>query len=229
MYATVLRGQSGCMDAHTQTRVGLHAVAEGVLAGPQYQRSGTIRLRVLQGGFGTVAEPGVRVSGTEAVSGDGRRARLAGTPRDVAAAIGLTHAVPDIYGDHAQLGPDDPIAVDALAAARIAAWFERGRQALASVAPAQVPVLWPEHFDLAATVDEVNLGVSPGDGFSAEPYAYVGPWDFDPAAPGYADSPFWSTPFGAVLPIEAAPDSTALARFFRAGLMFVAQRRRQES
>ena len=38
------------------------------------------------------------------------------------------------------------------------------------------PVLWPEHFDLAIDVDEVNYGVSPGDGYHGAPYAYVGPW-----------------------------------------------------
>jgi len=229
MYATVLPGQSGSMDAHTRTRVSLHAVAEGVLAGPQYERSGTIRLRVLQGGFGTITEPGLRVSGTDVVASDGRRAALTGTPRELAEALGVSYCVPDLYGDHAELGPHDPIAVDDLAAARIAAWFERGRQALVTAAPGQQPVLWPEHFDLAVTADEVNLGVSPGDGFSADPYAYVGPWDFDAAAQGYADSPFWSAPFGAVLPMAAAPDADALARFFRTGLTFVAQRRRQET
>ena len=37
------------------------------------------------------------------------------------------------------------------------------------------PVLWPEHLDVAITVDEVNYGISPGDDAIAEPYAYVGP------------------------------------------------------
>jgi hypothetical protein len=39
----------------------------------------------------------------------------------------------------------------------------------------------------------VNLGGSPGDGFSDEPYLYVGPWTSD--RPG--DSEFWNAPFGA--------------------------------
>ena len=39
----------------------------------------------------------------------------------------------------------------------------------------------------------VNVGGSPGDGFSAEPYLYVGPWTED--RPG--DPAYWNAPFGA--------------------------------
>ena len=44
--------------------------------------------------------------------------------------------------------------------------------------------LWPEHFDLAVDVElaggrHVNVGFSPGDRFSDEPYVYVGPQDID--------------------------------------------------
>lgn len=216
------------MDTHTRTRTSLHGVAEALLAGPQFERSGTIRLRVLQGGFATVAEPMLRVAGDQVVSADGHRVPLSGSFAAVAEAIGVPFTKPDIYGDHSPMTEDDDVEVDGMAAARIAAWFERGRQALTTVARAQAPVLWPEHFDLAVTVDEVNLGVSPGDGFSSEPYAYVGPWDFDPDAEPYSDSPFWSAPFGAVLRIDAAPDANALARFFSAGQTFVAQHRRQQ-
>jgi len=216
------------MDTHTRTRTSLHGVAEGLLAGPQYERSGTIRLRVLQGGFATVAEPMLRVAGGQVVSADGRRVPLAGSFGAVADALGVTFTKPGLYRDHSSATESDEVHVDEVAAARIASWFERGRQALTTVARAEAPVLWPEHFDLAVTVDEVNLGVSPGDGFSAEPYAYVGPWGFDPQAEPYVDSPFWSAPFGAVLRIDAAPDANALARFFSAGQTFVAQHRRQQ-
>lgn len=214
------------MDTHSRTRISLHGVAEGLLAGPQYERSGTIRLRVLQGGFATVAEPMLRVSGDQVVGADGARVPLTGTFGAVAESLGVPFVLPDLYGDHAGVGESDTVEIDVAAAARIAAWFERGRQALTTVARAQAPVLWPEHFDLAVTVDEINLGVSPGDGFSSEPYAYVGPWDFDADAEPYADSPFFSAPFGAALRIDAAPDADALARFFAAGLSFVAAHRR---
>ena len=39
-------------------------------------------------------------------------------------------------------------------------------------------MLWPEHFDVAVTDNEVNYGVSAGDDGHPLPYAYVGPWDF---------------------------------------------------
>jgi hypothetical protein len=66
---------------------------------------------------------------------------------------------------------------------------------------AATPVrLFPEHFDVAIDVlarpgQRVNLGGSPGDSFSSEPYLYVGP--FTAERPG--DKAFWNTPFGAAL------------------------------
>ncbi|MGB9373232.1 MAG: hypothetical protein WCA82_03615 [Jiangellales bacterium] len=214
------------MDAYTRTRVSLHAVAEGVLAGPQHERSSTIRLRALQGGFATVAEPSLRVAGTEVVTAAGDRVALTGTFADVAVAAGVIYTVPALYGDHAPVGPTDEVVVDAVSAARIASWFDRGRQALLAVAPAQTPVLWPEHFDLAVTVEQVNLGVSPGDGYHAEPYAYVGPWDYDASLPGYAAATMFNAPFGAVRSMQECPDVDSMVRFFAAGRSAVARARR---
>ena len=60
----------------------------------------------------------------------------------------------------------------------------------------------------------MNLGASPGDGSSAEPYLYVGPWG--PRRPG--DPAFWNAPFGAVLgyaELRAAADPV------EAGLAFL--------
>lgn len=208
------------MDVYTLTRVGLHGVAEGVLAGPQMRESGTIRLRVLQGGFATTREPMLRVAGTSLVLGTGERIPLAGTFRTLAEAAGVAFTQPDIYTDHAAVTADDDVLVDDAAAARISAWFDRGRQALASFAPAQTAVLWPEHFDLAITAGEVNYGVSPGDGFLDEPYAYVGPWSFD------ASSPFWNAPFGAVRTAAELPSPESMARFFRNGQEQAARRDR---
>ena len=101
------------MDAYTRTRVSLHAVAEGILAGPQYERSATIRLRPLQGGFATVAEPTLRVAGTELVTDTGARVALQGTFSEAAAKAGVTFTVPTLYGDHAPVGAHDEISVDA--------------------------------------------------------------------------------------------------------------------
>ncbi|MEM9514592.1 MAG: hypothetical protein AAGA42_07000 [Actinomycetota bacterium] len=64
--------------------------------------------------------------------------------------------------------------------------------------------------------DGINLGGSPGDGFSAEPYLYVGPWSAN--RPG--DPDYWNAPFGAVLTrgelIERGAD--AAGRFFAEGV-----------
>ncbi len=37
------------------------------------------------------------------------------------------------------------------------------------------PVLWPEHFDIGVLVDGMGYGVSPGDRYISEPYAYATP------------------------------------------------------
>ena len=60
------------MDEHAvvAARHSLHAVAERLLAGPQYREHGEIRLQVPPGGFGQFAGP-LRVEGTEIVSGAG--------------------------------------------------------------------------------------------------------------------------------------------------------------
>ena len=86
-----------------------------------------------------------------------------------------------------------------------------GDEALRAFAPDEEPVLWPEHFDVGITVDEVNYGVSPGDGFHAEPYAYVGPWQV-PAA-----DDFWDAPFGAARALDSLGTAEAVQRFFEEG------------
>jgi hypothetical protein len=190
------------------TRRSLHAVAEQVLAGPQYRESGTIRLRVTPGGFGQV-KGSLRVEGSELVAGD-RRIPLVGTIADVAVAAGVEPGVPvGLYSDHADLGSGDELAVDPVAAGVLAGWFARGDAALRAFADEE-PVIWPEHFDLAISTGEVNYGLSPGDGGHAGPYAYVGPW-----AP--REGAFWNASFGALRPAEELPDAEAVAAFFVAG------------
>lgn len=68
--------------------------------------------------------------------------------------------------------------------------FARGDAAMRVLAASEEPVLWPKHFDVGITVDEVNCGVSPGATGTPEPYAYVGPWK---ARVGT----FWNARFGA--------------------------------
>ncbi|GLZ35115.1 hypothetical protein Lesp02_73020 [Lentzea sp. NBRC 105346] len=189
------------------TRRALHGVAELVLAGPQYERSGTIRLRVTPGGFGTVAEPDLRVDGDQLVTG-GLRLPLKGTPAELADAAGIrARQLTDVYHDGSGFALDETLEIDEQSAKRIADAFARGEKALREFAPDQTPVLWPEHFDLGITLDEVNYGISPGDAHIAEPYAYVGPWT-------PRTGPFWNVSFGAAHPLS---ELDSIADFFREG------------
>jgi hypothetical protein len=99
--------------------------------------------------------------------------------------------------------------VDPDAASELFSAFRRGDAALRRLAPHATPVLWPEHFDVGIQLDEVNYGVSPGDHYVAEPYAYVGPW-----APRTGE--FWNAPFGAARPMRALPGEL-LDAFFAEG------------
>jgi hypothetical protein len=192
-----------------ETRLSLHAVAESVIAGPQYRAHGTIRLAVTPGGFGGVAVP-LRVAGTELVDPAGRYP-LTGTLGALAAAAQVDPGPPvGLYHDSPGLGADHVLAVDPAAAGVLAEAFARGDAALRAFAPEIVPVLWPEHFDLAIQLDEVNYGVSPGDADHPRPYAYIGPWT--PREGG-----FWNAPFGALRWLHELPDSVAVAAFFAEG------------
>jgi hypothetical protein len=197
--------------ALTATRRSLHGVAELILAGPQYRRSGTIRLRVTDGGFGTTAGPEVRVAGDRLIAGD-RIVTLNGhTYAEAATSAGLeTSTLDDVYGDGPGIKADESLNVDAVAAQRLCSVFAVGHAALGEIARDIEPVLWPEHFDLGISVDEVNFGVSPGDAANPAPYAYVSPWTTRQGA-------FWNAPFGAVLPLDGALDADAITNFFRRG------------
>ncbi|MER7542975.1 hypothetical protein ABTW95_08220 [Spirillospora sp. NPDC127506] len=197
------------MTADLRTaRRSLHGVAELVLAGPQYRHSGTIRLRVVPGGFGTVRDPDLRVTGTELVCGDRGIPLDGATCRELATAADTeAGAAQDLYKDGSGVGPDETLGVGAEAAHRVHEAFARGQEALSRFAPDVTPVLWPEHFDLGISLDEVNYGVSPGDSHLDEPYAYAGPWEPRQGA-------FWNASFGATRPLRLLPGATALFDFF---------------
>ena len=114
-----------------------------------------------------------------------------------------------VYHDTSGVGLDEPVVVDPAAAAELADWFARADAGLRAFAPDAEPVLWPEHFDIGITLDEVNYGASP-DAAHPEPYAYVGPWT-------PREGPFWNAPFGALRPAADLPDAAALAAFFAEG------------
>ncbi|HEY4377131.1 MAG TPA: hypothetical protein VGM93_08220 [Acidimicrobiales bacterium] len=212
-------------DALTATREALHAVAEHVLAADLHRSNGHIGLRATPGGFGTpmVDTPGgarrARVEGTELVLelGDDVKRMPLTTLGEAAAFLDVPLGAPEgLYAIATAKDADAPLAIDPAAAARVHDLFRLTDEALrwfaAEVAPDDPPVaqLWPEHFDLALSFDEVNYGGSPGDGGHPEPYLYVGPWEL-------TQGPYWNEPFGASVSaseVEAVDDAVA---FFRTG------------
>ncbi len=192
----------------TATRRSLHAVAELIMAGPQYRQSGTIRLRVTPGGFATVTDPDLRVEGHELVVGSERLPLDGRSFDDLGRETGAGAGAPEnLYTDGSGASLDDILTVDAAAAEHLEKSLALGDRALRAFAPEATPVLWPEHFDLGITLDKVNYGVSPGDGYLDVPYAYVNPWE-----PRSGD--FWNAPFGAAHPLSDLPD---LPAFFAEG------------
>ena len=176
------------MNAETTPRLGtlpvafpatvaaLHRVAEQVVA-PARKPDNEIALTATPGGFGTPVFPydgadhQVRVDGVELVhsAGGGERRAPLTSLEDARGAV--AELVPGALGD-------EPLGVDPEAAARLADWYALGAEVLAGLG--SQPTLWPEHFDIAIELDEVNYGFSPGDEQHAEPYAYVGPWTAPP-------------------------------------------------
>ena len=121
-------------------------------------------------------------------------------------ALGVTAGHPDgAYDDGSGVGLDEVLALDPNQARVITDALALGNEGLFAFAPGETPVLWPEHFDVAIRVGEVNFGVSPGDGFSAVPYAYVG------VASRPAGDAFWNAPFGAAVPLRELADAPAVA------------------
>lgn len=200
------------------TRRFLHGTAELLLAGPQHRKNGRIDLRVTDGGFGTATEPGLRVDGQDLVTETGRFPLAGRSYREVAAAAGLEAGEPaGVYGGGPGVRTDEVITLDAGAVKTLVRAFADGDRALRAFAPGVEPILWPEHFDVAISIDEVNYGVSPGDGHIAEPYAYVGP--FEPR-----QGEFWNAAFGAARTMAELGDAAAVVRFFRTGRDLAADR-----
>jgi len=199
-------------DPLTFTRLALHAVAELVLAAPQHAATGELALQVVPGGFATTAGPHV-----ELVHGALRRDRHVvpvdgRTPRELLTELELPEAsLAGVYADLTGADPDLPLRVGTAAANHLVSAWSAGDAALRRLDPGQVPVLWPEHFDVAIALDEVNYGVSPGGFGIAVPNAYVGPW-----APPPIDG-FWTEPYGAVRILSEAVTADTVLEFFEEG------------
>ena len=214
-------------DARERTRTVLHAVAEQVMAAARHRATGRIGLAPAEGGFATPPFDGphgrtvIAVTGIDLVVSDDRGTRQAPltTLADAGALVDIEPGAPaDVYTPETDVAPDAPLDPDPAVAAELADAFAAGGAALArlieqaaadGVDAAEV-TLWPEHFDVATTIDEVNFGVSPGDGHEARPYAYVGPW-----TPRRGD--FWNAPFGAARPLAELGGVDEVTAFFSEG------------
>ncbi|MFD0856680.1 hypothetical protein ACFQ07_30895 [Actinomadura adrarensis] len=198
------------------TRRALHGVAELIMAGPQYRRSGSIRLAITPNGFGTTGEPVLRVDGTELIAGTRMIPLNGATCGELGTAADLDAGAPeDLYKGGSGVGLDDVLGVDAGAAELIEESLAKGAEALRRFAPDIEPVLWPEHFDVSISLDEVNYGVAAGDDEIAEPYAYVGPWG--PRYSSFRYTSFWNTSFGAARRFQDLPRTDDLYDFFIEG------------
>jgi hypothetical protein len=195
------------------TRRCLHGVAELVLAGPQYRATGKLRLQVVPGGFATILAPGLRVDGSRVARDEGAVAAISGrTPRALGAEVGVAAGRPEgAYDGGSGVSPDEVLAVDLGQAEVIIGALALGHDALAAFAPGESPVLWPEHFDVAIRVHDMNFGVSPGDAFIEEPYAYVG------VSPVPSGDAFWNFPFGAAVPLRELGGVPSVSEFFAEG------------
>ena len=235
-------------ERHDTTRQTLHRIANHVLARAEYAATGNLGLRATPGGFGTTTigpdRERIRVSGDalirESAASSGTWTRsigIAGSTLAELAAFADVDLAAEFWAgnDMPPMGAiDEPIALHVVSARRIGDWYAIVTEALdrlvhtlpAFSAPSLVQ-LWPEHFDAALdlafdpeapTERRVNIGGSPGDGFHATPYLYVGPWT--PDRPG--DPVFWNAPFGAVLghgAVGTSSDPVEVARaFMRTGL-----------
>lgn len=214
-----------------ETRRSLHTVAEHVLGAALYAHKRRIGLRQATGGFATPEFPfegGLRrlvVRGTDLVVEDDdlhgqKQTRLA--PLTTLGAASELTGMPsgltiDLYPVATAVDLDASLALEPTAAGRVAELFAVAQAALTLLCdelvadePSDIQ-LWPEHFDLAASIAEVNYGAIPGDDDHEWPYLYVGPW----AVPDQGG--FWNEPFGASLSFEPGMSFEDAIAFFREG------------
>jgi hypothetical protein len=206
---------------YADTRVALHTVAEHVVAAARYQVDGHIGLRPVQHGFGTPTVDGRRVEvlGIDLVTFDGieETREPITTLRSAGTFVGIEPGMPpSVYRPATPLDLDAGLEVDPDAADALAAWFELVADALGRFTAHHrdespgLAQLWPEHFDYALPMGEVNYGGSPGDAQHSVPYLYVGPFT-------KRDGPFWNEPFGASRPASAVTSVDDAAEFYEAG------------
>lgn len=200
-------------------RGSVHRVAEHVLSPARYAAVRRIGLQPLSDGV-TTPEFGPAPT-VVALRGDRLVVTAAGATREapattLRAAGGFVGVVPgapaEVYRPATPCLLDEPLSLTPATVAYLGWWWTTGAAALAGL-DAPPPTLWPEHLDLATTVDGVNLGISPGDAEIDLPYVYVGPH----GGPPVRDA-FWNASFGAARTVEQLADPEGIADFFRDGL-----------
>lgn len=213
-------------EALVSTRRSMHSLAEHLLAGDLWRRTGKIGLRRTPGGFGqpeTLVDGTrrrLRIDGTRIAVLDGDIERWEELSTPVAAATfadSRLEAPTDAFTPESVLRPEEPLLIDPAAAATLAQWFDTAERALEEIrrrysdlGPTFVQ-LWPEHFDLAFSMSEINFGGSPGDADHDEPYLYVGPWN-------PLEGPAWNESWGMSASASSVADWSDAVEFFETGL-----------
>jgi hypothetical protein len=196
---------------YRDTRRCLHGLAELVLSGPRFRQTGELRLRVRPDGIGTWDEPVVALRAGELVTVDDHFPVHGLSIAQVAERAGLVAgALDDVYRGGPHVDPSDRVELHRGSVRVVEEALSVGDEALRRFHPPAEPILWPEHFDVAISVDQVNFGVSPGDEYENRPYAYVGPHHTRPGD-------FWNAPFGASRLVEEFADAGGVVAFFREG------------
>ena len=205
------------MSSLVDTRAALHDVARLVLAADLEGTTELVTLRTSHGGF---AQPERLVDGIQ------RRIRVDGTSLVVQhgeneewtplTTLGAAAAFATVVLPADAPAADQPLDIDATHAERLAEFFALTDAALAEFrrrhagdAPT-IAQLFPHHFDLAVTVQEVNIGGSPGDEEHDQPYLYVGPWNIAP-------HPNWNEAWGASITWSPTTSVDSVVAFFERG------------
>ena len=230
----------------------LRTLATHLLARARWEATDRIGLRPTPGGIGTPTfgdqAERVRFSGgslVHEVAGPvGAQTRVAALNGATIAELGELARV-DLSAEFT-VGNDTPplppvstiISVNPQACAQVGAWYSLVDEALVALlgglpnAEPSALQIWPEHFDMAVDLAaapgiRLNVGGSPGDSFSSEPYLYVGPWNSSrPADPATGNTEFWNAPFGASFGFDQlrkhSDPIAAAVEFFRKGIDLLA-------
>jgi hypothetical protein len=218
------------------TRESWHRVAEHVMAPMLHRYTGRIGLRATHRGVGTPEfdidgiRSQLRLEGTTLVSlHDSTETWIPlTTVGELAEQLGIEPGAPDgLYEPVTDPDPVAPLRTDRAEAGALGEWVALVDDALGrfrTLHRERSPLLaqlWPEHFDLAMSMDEINFGGALGDhaaGGRPEPYLYAGPWQ-------PLTGSFWNEPYGAALDATDVTGVDDALRFFEAALAAAAHDR----